>query len=465
MKQKKLTIIHTNDLHSELDQWPYVVTKIKQLKKEAEESGRDVLLFDIGDHADRVNPVTDGLSGKGNVSCLNALHYDGVTIGNNEGMTFSRDQLNSLYENAEFDVLVGNLKNRDGSLPSWAKMNRIYTTAGGLKVAVFGVTVAYPLFYDALGWNISDPFPVIEEQVRELKGKADVLVCLSHLGLHDDERMAGDFPEINIILGSHTHHLLENGKKVNRTWIHQCGRSGQHLGEIAVTASGPGSEASISVKTHDVNTEILKKDLKTEEMLESMKKKADEKLAEVVADLPEDWPVDWRENSPLPALLVKGVREWCDAEAGMINAGVLLDGLKKGPVTKRRLHEICPHPINPAKVSVSGERLLEFIREAEKEEMIEKRLKGFGFRGKILGSMVYDGIEIRHRNKVLQPEDVIVGGKPLERDRVYHIATVDMFTFGWLYPSISTLKEKEYFMPEFLRDVLAWSLSRWAQRT
>ncbi|TMW72470.1 bifunctional metallophosphatase/5'-nucleotidase [Alteribacter natronophilus] len=463
MNAKKLTIIHTNDLHSQLDQWPYVVTRIRQIKAEAEKEGRDVLLFDIGDHADRVNPVTEGLSGKGNVSFLNELAYDAVTIGNNEGMTFSKDQLNRLYEEADFNVLVGNLKNPDGSFPDWAKANRIFTTASGLKVAVFGVTVAYKLFYEALGWQIADPFTLIEQQVRELREKADVLVCLSHLGLHDDERMAEDFPGIDLILGSHTHHVLEDGKLVNGTWIHQCGRSGAYLGEVSVTADAAEAGLTMQVRTHRVDPERLEKDVKTGEMLVTMKQQADEKLSEVVTELPEPWPVDWRSHSPLSDLLVRGLREWCSAEAAMMSSGVLLDGLEKGPVTRKRLHEICPHPINPAKVSVSGERLLEFIREAEKEEMIEKKIKGFGFRGKILGSMVYDGIEVRRSSQVLQPSDVYISGQPLDRDRVYEVATVDMFTFGWLYPSISTLKEKEYFMPEFLRDVLAWSLSRYAK--
>ena len=43
-----------------------------------------------------------------------------------------------------------------------------------------------------------------------------MIVVLSHLGINDDEKMAEDFPEIDIILGAHTHHVLHQGKLVNQ---------------------------------------------------------------------------------------------------------------------------------------------------------------------------------------------------------------------------------------------------------
>ncbi|WP_051314599.1 bifunctional metallophosphatase/5'-nucleotidase [Alteribacter aurantiacus] len=457
MSKKTVKILHTNDLHSQLDRWPAVVATVNRLKSHATKAGDDVLLFDIGDHADRVHPITEGLDGKGNVELLNRLSYDAITIGNNEGMTFSKRQLNSLYDKADFDVLVANLKHDNGEMPTWAKNHRVFTTEQGVTVGVFGVTVAYKLFYHALGWSIEDPFESIERQVEALRGKVDVLICLSHLGLHDDERMAKQFPEIDLILGSHTHHLLLDGEKINRTWIHQCGRSGSHLGEVSITVDAESREiTNLNVHTIEVENEY---DSDTVSLLEDMKSRADRVLSEVVTTIPEEWELSWEKETPLTKLLVKGLKEWCEADVAMINAGILLEGLPQGPITKGALHRICPHPINPAKVNISGERLLEFIREAHKKEKIYKKVKGFGFRGKILGMMIYEGIEVdESANGPLQPEHICILGKKLDRDTLYNVATVDMFTFGYLYPSISTLNEKTYYMPEFLRDVLAWSL-------
>ncbi|WP_096436743.1 bifunctional metallophosphatase/5'-nucleotidase [Alteribacter populi] len=459
MSIKKLQIIHTNDLHSQLDQWPSVVSKVKKLREDGENKGEPVFLFDIGDHADRVHPVTEGLIGKGNVELLNALGYDAVTIGNNEGMTFSKPQLDRLYEEASFSVLVGNLYEQDGSIPTWAKKHQIYTTEDQIKVGVFGITVPYYLFYKALGWKIKDPFEIIRQEIEVLRDEVDVLVCLSHLGLHEDERIANEFSEIDIILGSHTHHLLDGGKKINETWVHQCGRSGKYIGHISLSFDSETHHmTSVDIETIKTPNDAGSQDEETVEMLKQMEVRSEDVLNEVIATLPEDWKVNWEYSTPLTKLLVSGLRRWCGAEIGMLNSGVILEGLAKGPVTKGQLHKICPHPINPAKVALSGERLLEFIRQAEKDEMIYKKVKGFGFRGKILGSMVYDGIDILESTGPLQPEHVLIRGESLDRERTYEVATVDMFTFGHLYPSISTLKDKTYFMPEFLRDVLAWSL-------
>ncbi|MCD8509502.1 MAG: metallophosphoesterase [Bacillus sp. (in: Bacteria)] len=98
----RLRILHTNDLHSEFNNWPSVVAWLKKRRQEAIAEGEDVLLFDIGDHADRFHPMTEGLLGKGNVLLLNEVNYDAVTIGNNEGITFSKEALNNMYKKEEF---------------------------------------------------------------------------------------------------------------------------------------------------------------------------------------------------------------------------------------------------------------------------------------------------------------------------------------------------------------------------
>ena len=62
--------------------------------------GEACYIFDIGDHVDRSHPFTEGTKGKGNINLLNEAGYDAVTIGNNEGITMSKEALSSLYEDA-----------------------------------------------------------------------------------------------------------------------------------------------------------------------------------------------------------------------------------------------------------------------------------------------------------------------------------------------------------------------------
>ena len=79
-----------------------------QLVEKNMENRHPYLTLDIGDHIDRSNIFTEGTLGKGNVHLLNDAKYDYVTIGNNEGITLSHEELESLYIAANFEVIVSN---------------------------------------------------------------------------------------------------------------------------------------------------------------------------------------------------------------------------------------------------------------------------------------------------------------------------------------------------------------------
>lgn len=460
--KNKLRILHTNDLHSEFDRWPAVAAAINSRRKDAENKGEDVLLFDIGDHADRSHPITEALRGKGNVLLMNDLQYDGATIGNNEGMTFSKEELNRLYEDANFPIILCNLYDEYDEIPNWAVPYKIITIQDELKIGLVGVTAPFQVFYEPLGWKIEDPFHSLKQNVHKLRQEVDILICLSHLGLLEDERIAEEIPHFDFIIGAHTHHVLEKGKRIGNTWINQSGRSGNYFGEIQIEWE---KEESSNISFHTVQVASIQvendmKDMEVEKKIIALSKVANILMERQVVFLNEPLTVNWYEDSPIVKKLAEALREWCDAEISMVNAGVILDDLNEGVVTYKDIHRICPHPINPVTVNINGEKLLEIIRQSRTKKMVEYPLKGFGFRGKILGKMVFDGISITSASTYITGDDVLVCGKPLERNKIYKLATLDMFTFGYLYPAISGLKDTKYFMPEFLRDILCWKLQK-----
>ncbi|SDZ60126.1 2',3'-cyclic-nucleotide 2'-phosphodiesterase/5'-or 3'-nucleotidase, 5'-nucleotidase family [Evansella caseinilytica] len=462
----KLRILHTNDLHSHLERWSSVAAWIKAKRAAAAADREDFLLVDIGDHADRAHPVTEALRGKGNVSLLNMLDYDAVTIGNNEGITFSKANLDAMYEQAGFSIIVSNLFHENGESSPWLKRAEILTTASGIRIGIIGVTVPYHLFYKTLGWNVTDPFTCVGELVGELRDQVDFLLCLSHLGLPDDERLAEQFPDVDLILGGHTHHVLPAGKKINDTWINQAGRNGKYVGDITVPFQT--QRVGFSSGTPVIRTELVDlniKDKAVDEKLAKLSQEAAAILNKKVASLSKEMKVNWSEPTLLTEMLAEGLREWCEAEISMVNAGVILDDLPAGEITYMDIHRICPHPINPATVMISGEQLLELIRQGQKREMVEFPLKGFGFRGKVLGALVFDGLTVTGAGRYIRAKDVLIHHRPLDKKRQYKLATVDMFTFGHIYPPISSIAEKVYYMPEFLRDVLAWKLAKAAGET
>ncbi|MDR4959807.1 bifunctional metallophosphatase/5'-nucleotidase [Bacillus sonorensis] len=449
--REKLHIYHTNDLHSHFENWPAIVDYIQTQRQKHAAEHEEVLLFDIGDHVDRFHPVSEASFGKANVELLNRLHYDAVTIGNNEGITLPHQELDTLYDHAEFPVIVSNLYDMDGNRPPWAQPYWIKTLKSGIAIAVLGVTVPYYPIYAQLDWKVTDAFESIAAVLKEVKGKADITILLSHLGILDDQQAAEAFPEIDLILGSHTHHLLEDGMMIDGVLLACAEKYGNYAGHVEITVNL--SERTVEAKKATVlkTADWREESEETAAFLREKEAEARTVLREEVTVLDHPLKTEWFEPSALPHMLAEALKEWCGAEIGMVNAGILLDSLPEGPVTKGDVHRICPHPINPVNVKLTGEELKEVILTASSADIEQLRIKGLGFRGKVMGKMMYAGLDA---------EKLTVNGAEIESGRTYSLATIDMYTLGTLFPAIRDAGEIEYFMPEFLRDLLAWKLKK-----
>ncbi|MBD8070440.1 bifunctional metallophosphatase/5'-nucleotidase [Bacillus sp. PS06] len=449
-------IYHTNDLHSHFEQWPKIVHFIEKQRNLHRKNEEEVFLFDIGDFIDRVHPISEASMGKVNIQFLNQLAYNAVTIGNNEGITLPYEALDELYQEADADVLIANLYTKAGKMPEWAKPYQIYTTPSGIRIGVIGVTVYYQLFYDLLGWEIRDPFEVVLQIVDELKGKTDVNVLLSHLGLNEDEMLA-EQTGIDIILGGHTHHILDDGKLINDTLVCGAGKYGNCIGYVELKVNTDSKSVS-SKKAKVIHTKnLMEESLSIKKKIDLAFKESQQVLSEQISVLDEELHHDWFEESAFSQMLIETLKDWCEGEIAMVNAGIILDSLPKGPISRKDIHRICPHPINPCNIWLTGAELKEIILQAETEQMKNLRFKGLGFRGEVMGKMIYSGVQlesVRLSDGEEHIRSILINQEPLEMNRTYKISTIDMFTIGHLYPIIRDAEKKEFFMPELMRDLL-----------
>lgn len=449
--EETIHFYHINDIHSHFEHWQRIQHFITDRKLLHNSVGEEVLILDIGDHADRSHPYTEALLGKGNVDLLNQLGCQYATIGNNEGITFPYDTLNHLYDEANFKVLVSNLYDKNGERPSWTLPYSIHTTQKGSRIALIGATASFRLFYQTLGWQITEPLEEIQRVVNEVKEHSDIIVLLSHLGLEYDEQLADLIPDIHLILGAHTHHILHEGKMVNKTLLCGAGKAGRYVGHVEMTIKVSNEAPTSVARVYNMNEqEPIEKEVEFEKALYQVGK---ENLRETVCELSSPLAVDWFEESPLPQLLCHALRDWCKADCAFLNAGLLMEGLEAGPVTLYDLHRICPHPINPCVVKLSGQELKEILLQSMDEEWPHMQVKGFGFRGNILGKMIYSNI------KIVSHHEIYIGDEKLDSKKVYSLAIPDMFTFGFFFPHIKRTEKKTYYLPEFMRDVLADKLT------
>ena len=438
-------IFHTNDVHSHLQYWPRMMNYVQKQRAYFGELGQMSLFVDIGDFVDRSNLYTEATVGKGNIALLNDAGYDAVTIGNNEGITLSHDELFTLYDTAQFDVIVSNFQNGVEADPAWLKRYHIYESGNGTKVGVIAATAPYELFYKDLGWEVFEPRSVLYELATQLRPEVDVLVCLSHLGITEDELLAKECPMIDCIFGAHTHHVFEHGKRIDDVLLTGGGKFGTYLGHLTIQLD----DNKRIVKKQDELLELaLLPEVQNEiTFLPNLYQTAKEQLSEPLYQLHKTYTKEWFHYSPLADLFAEKMMTHTNADLALFNAGIFLNDLKKGYVTAAHLHEILPHPINLCTMNIKGSELKEIYMQAQNEEWPNLQLKGLGFRGIVVGKLLTYGFTMNEHR------ELFIHGELADLTKEYKLVTLDMFTFGFFFPSFKAMK-KQYYLPEFLRDLL-----------
>lgn len=442
---KKIHILHTNDLHSHFEYWSQIHQFLTDKRKQLEADGHQVFVFDVGDFVDRSHPFTEATNGKGNIEFLNAAQYDAVTIGNNEGITLSKESLASLYEQRNFEVILGNVRERDGQLPNWAQASKVYTTIDGIKIGIVGATAYYEQFYDVLGWTIEPPKERLIQEVQKLKDETDIIICLSHLGIHEDRVLAEICPKIDVILGAHTHHILPEGEYVQQSLLAATGKFGDFVGHIELTMD----ETTHRIEKKEARlyqASDLPKCKETTEFVHQLLEKGKQSLNERAFYNRHPLKANLFSESELASFFGRALLDYTKADCALFNAGIFLGSLPKGWVTKGDLHQLLPHPINVCTIELTGEQLQLVYEQSMNPELPTIEVKGLGFRGTLMGALIHERL---YKNNSGQ---LFVGNRLVIANEHYTLATLDMFTFGFFFPIFEHLP-KNYLMPDLIRDV------------
>lgn len=453
-------LLHTNDIHSSFQVMPRVAGVIARLR--ASRPSIPVIVADCGDHMDRMSPITEAGAGAAHLEVLEATSYDVVTLGNNEGLTFTKNRLQELFGGGTaFHVVAANLREQEtGQAPEWMKPG-IMWEKDGLRIGITGATAQYPVFYRLLGWHVDEPLEALKQEAARLRqAGANAVVVLSHLGLRNDKRLAEEVEGIDVIIGGHTHHVLEEPLLHGHTLLCAAGSMGRYVGELELSFD-PDTGALLQVEGRLHETASAGEDREVKALIDRRAREAEALMRESIATLAEGLAVDWERDSPLGNLLAAGIRKQTGAELAVINSGQLLTSLLPGPVTRQTLLELCPSPVNSCLTTLTGQELRQALEESLMAEFVNLPLYGNGFRGKMLGGLCVDGLEIYwdpDREPYSRITSILHQGEPLLPHREYRVATGDMFTFGTGYLSLKG-REPQYFLPDFLRHVLEKELN------
>ncbi len=250
---KKVTILHTNDTHSNIDPFPDNhakfpgmggVEKRMELIEKIRSEEEQVLLLDSGDIF-QGTPYFNKYKGVLEMKCMSALGYDAATMGNHD-FDGGMDGFLKATEFADFSFLCANYDFTDTLLNKKTQATKVFKK-GGVKIGVFGVGIELKGLVPETIYGKTqylDPIKMANACALELKkGGCDLIICLSHLGYEygdaqvSDKVLAANSEHIHLILGGHTHTFLTEPTQVknragNTVLINQTGWGGVHLGRL-----------------------------------------------------------------------------------------------------------------------------------------------------------------------------------------------------------------------------------------
>ena len=256
IKEKKITILHTNDMHSHIDPFPDNhprnpsmggVAKRANIIEQIRKEEANVLLLDAGD-VFQGTPYFNYYGGELEFKLMSMMKYDLATLGNHD-FDNGIDGFYAQLPHANFEFVSANYDFKNTELNGIVKPYKTFIK-DGIKIGVFGLGIELEglvekKLYKETKYN--NPIEVATDITKTLKEteKCDLIICLSHLGFDyknekdkvSDLKLAAATQDIDLIIGGHTHTFLDKpvvktNKIGKQVIINQVGAYGINLGRI-----------------------------------------------------------------------------------------------------------------------------------------------------------------------------------------------------------------------------------------
>lgn len=252
-RKLKLTVLHTNDTHSNIDPFPEnhakypgkggVARRFELIQKVREEE-EFVLLVDAGDIF-QGTPYFNKFKGVLEMKLMSELGYEVATMGNHD-FDIGLEGFKNAYQYANFPFLCSNYDFSNTTLDGITN-KKLIIDKGGLKIGLFGVGVELKGLVSSnnyLETKYLDPVEIANEMAEQLKNEGcDLVICLSHLGYSYESDKVSDLvlaektENIHLIIGGHTHTFLDEptevkNRKGETVLVNQVGWAGINVGRV-----------------------------------------------------------------------------------------------------------------------------------------------------------------------------------------------------------------------------------------
>jgi 5'-nucleotidase len=273
LAEYSLTILHINDVHSRIEPinrfdstcrpsdnaagkcfggMARVKTAIETRRSALEAAGANVLTLDAGDQF-QGSLFYSTYKGEVAAELMNRIGFDAMAVGNHE-FDDGPEKLAEFADKVQFPMLFANTNLADEPLLKDKIKSHIVVEKGGEKIGIIGVLAEDTAETSSPGDNV--PFIQSEDILKKLVGQLEAdgvnkIVVLSHVGINRDREIAAAVDGIDVIVGGHSHTLLEeyptvvespNGKPVQ---IVQAYAYSKYLGELTVEFDDNGDVTDV----------------------------------------------------------------------------------------------------------------------------------------------------------------------------------------------------------------------------
>lgn len=365
-----LTILYFNDLHAQnlpykeitsdstyrmVGGIAYLAGLIDSLRKIIP----NTVVLDAGDDFSGT-PICTMTKGKSQVELLNLIKPGAITLGNHE---FDYGYLNLkqvfylqshvVYPyNIDFgDFNYVNTRGFIGSDPKWV-VGIISLMTEDLPNLTLKKNIA--------GLKIENPIEYAKYLAERYE---DIIIALTHLGLDADKILADSVPDIDVIIGGHSHTVLKQPVIENGVIICQAGSRGKYLGRLDLVIDTKG-DSVYSWKNELILIDPMKitPDKEVTELVEKYETLVDSLLGDTIGELKTPWRKNYKGESNLGNWEADVMCEYAKTDFAFMNSGGLRKDLPAGPITERDIWEINPFSNYLVRFSVMGKELKNIIQ-------------------------------------------------------------------------------------------------------
>lgn len=388
------SIMHTNDMHGRMQYEDGKVIGLAKLKT-FKDSKNPTLMLDSGDAMQGL-AISNFGKGMDMVRAMSHIPYDAVAVGNHE-FDFGYDQAMA-YQQILPMVSANVEKNGKESFKPYKMIEK-----DGKKFAVIGLSTPETAFKthpdNVKNVTFADPIPVAKKMMEQLKGKADVFVFLSHLGVDQTtpvewrgdtlaKNLSETYPKEKIVvLDGHSHTALPTGQTYGNVLLAQTGNYLNNVGLINISYNGenPTFKAELIPASEFKD---IKEDETIKKIIDETKQKFDDEMNQVVL---ENNPVQFEgqgdnvrtRETNLGNIIADSLYDYGQTgfkngqtDLAVINGGGIRTNINKGKVTKGDILAVLPFGNTISQIDVTGKEIKEMFEYSLRSEVQKDKSTG-----------------------------------------------------------------------------------------